>query len=342
MTVICLAEVFQVYGEPQFRAVGRDLSLNQAKDLVRGCLAEMESVIDLELDRRDATTPERRQVEAVLAALRSAFEGVLTSVRVARPHQHQANPGQPGESGQQYEGQGPRHDQNRNPYQDPYSGQHQGRDQDQYRDRQPRQPRPDTGGGGFSILGLEIIPPKRAQQARPGRPSPGPPDTTVVVISQTLHDQLFSACEAVDRILEAAEPPPEKEEVPWARTEDFLKELLPLLTAYVNHNGEGALDQIGFLEERLRTGYGIEVKTADEETASLFEVHPNSDPLDGTYETRVPAVLVEGQVWRKGEALGPVDGPYSPQADSGPYSPQADSGPYAPQTERGQSHRAED
>lgn len=300
MTMISLAAIFHAWGKPQFDKVDRGVSVTRARELVNGCLAEMYAEIDRELDRQDAATPERQQIEAAMAALECSFGGVLAAVRVVRPRQH--------------------------PQQDPYGHGHQGPGQDPYRDQERRQQQQQPEGGGpLSFLGaFGFGRPSQPERPPPRRPSPGPQDQTVVVMSQTLYDQLFSVCEAVDRILEAAEPPPEAEEVPWARTSDFLKEAHPLLTAYVTGNGERALEQIELLEERLRTRYGIEVKLADEETASLFTVYPNSDPLDGSYETRIPALLVDGKVWQKGEALGPV------------------TEQYAPQTERGQSHRTED
>jgi hypothetical protein len=249
------------------KPTARKLTLDEAKKLVRTWIRDIRAETWRATSQTNAPPAVEQQLERALAILEASFSGVLTSITTAR------RPNSAGERPDPGRGQRPPDDLGR-------------------------------GGGGW---GISLPNPF-------GRaPDPAPPARTewaqasVYVTSETLYQQLLAACEAIDTLLDLAEPPPpEKEPLPWADDQDLLKELHSLFTALATRNGESALQRLELLQRRLRTRNGIDVVLASEATAHLFKIYPGTDPDDQSYVTVAPAMLTRGRLWCKGEAKGPA------------------------------------
>jgi hypothetical protein len=278
MTKIRLAELAETCGA-RLRAGGQELAIDQAKKIVRQWLADLDSEIEGELDAERASASERRQLREALEVVRGAVPGILGSVTIARPQQRDRDPhgGQQGRAGPET--------------------QPEWEERKQREERQRRQQQ-----GGVNILGVRF----GGEPARP--PQKASQQLSVMIVTETLYMQLRAVCEALDRLLKIAGPPEEEPPVPWARTSEFLVEAQKLFAAHVQGNGKLALDELALLETRLRARYGIEVIWADDDTRQYFKVYAN-EPGDGSYETRKPAIVADGRLALRGEALGPVQDP---------------------------------
>jgi hypothetical protein len=147
-------------------------------------------------------------------------------------------------------------------------------------------------------------------EARP----PGPPaekrDSRPRVHTPTLHSQLLAAFEAADELLAAARPrPPERVTRPWSKDAELIDTLHDLLAAGVFGDGEMGLRYIAGLRGKLAQHHDIEVVAYDGSNDELFTVSPNRDPAnsaDPRGTTLRPALLVHGQLLRRGEARAPA------------------------------------
>ena len=146
------------------------------------------------------------------------------------------------------------------------------------------------------------------------RPSASPPEPVRIHVDGiALSQRLRSAAEALDDLLADPAPEPVRETLPWADDQKLLDQLWPLLGALATDNGNAALAHLRQLEQTLRLHHDIEMRVADNAaTAEYFDLHPG----DGDhYVTVTPALLVRGQLLKRGEARRPkgvdvaADGP---------------------------------
>jgi hypothetical protein len=278
MTKVKMAEVAEACGT-RFLTGSRELPLETAKSYARLWFDDMESELKHKLKLEHAAQELRYQFRDSLEALRGSVMGMLQAVTVAQPQ--------------------PR-------IRDPYGGQYSGpgaRD----REREERWRQEQQGGGlpfGLDKLFGGGPDPRPYQQPEPPRAA-----AVLMVKTDTVYQQVLAACALLDKVLAAAEPRDEAPAVPWAQTDEFLTEAQKLFAARIQGNGQRALDELDLLEERLKARYGVEVISADEDTARSFTLYPNEVPGDGSFETKTPAISVHGRVMLRGEALGPVQNP---------------------------------
>jgi hypothetical protein len=272
---------------------GRELPLDAAKNSVRLCFDDMESELKRRLLAEHASREQRSQFRDAFEALRASVVGMLQSVavRVAQPQ-----------------------------YADPRA---RDRDYAEWRQQEQR----GTGGPFGGFIDKVFGPPADPH----GYPPPEPPRAASILIvkTDTVYQQVLSACALLDKVLTAAEPREEAPVVPWAQTNEFLTEAQKLFAAHMRGNGQRALAELGLLEERLKARYGVEVIRADDSNRRDFEVWSNELPGDGSFETTLPAIAVHGRTMLRGEALGPAMTPPAGQAkpeSTDPVQPPASAG----------------
>jgi hypothetical protein len=275
MTTVRMEDVAKECGT-RFLREGRELSLDAAKNAVRLWFEDMEAELKRELQAEYASQEQRHQFRDVFEALRASVVGTLQSVAQPQPR---------------------------------IRDQHASQGSWEYEQQQRQQQR---GGGNFfsDPIGWVInsgSDSRRDQPPEPPRAAPAP-----VVKTDTVYQQVLSACALLDKVLAAAEPREEPPVVPWAEADEFLAEAQRLFAAHIQGNGERALKELGLLEERLKARYGVEVIWADDSTRRAFRLYPNELPGDGSFETKLPAIAVHGRIVLRGEALGPA---MTPPAD---------------------------
>jgi hypothetical protein len=174
--------------------------------------------------------------------------------------------------------------------------------------RQP-QPRPERQGqdplsrgvgGLLRAIGGEPRPdpPPRAQ------PPPGP----VAIHRDLLADHARAACDALDDLLDAADPPAPAVTVrPWAEDRELVALFQDLLSARQTGHAAKALSRLDHLAGQLAQRHGIEVveHSAQAEAAGWFSMATSSDASLDRIRTVRPALVASGRIVAVGEAVRP-------------------------------------
>jgi hypothetical protein len=175
-------------------------------------------------------------------------------------------------------------------------------------DRHPSPPR-ERGPGLFSIR--LPFPAPAPQPSEPVTPRPEEP----MVDMRRLLPILRSILEAADGVLAAAEPPPPPapELLPWDKDKDLIDLSHQLLEAGSTQDGKEALLRIEDLRGQL-AARGIRTITFDGGNSELFQFLRNPDPDDMSHTTVRPALVVGGQILRRGQVRGPEPATTAPSA----------------------------
>jgi hypothetical protein len=289
MTTIRLADV-AVACDARFLVGRPGLPIDEAKTRLRDWLTDMSVELDRKLKAERASQAQQRQLRDAFEVVRGLAPGLLNVVMPSPRDRDQG--GGHVRRGQATGGQHGHAPDNR-----PVS-------QREWEEQQRQRRQLEQQRGLNNLFG--ILPggdqDRRRQQAAEQRAN----DRPVMVLKDAIYQQVLSACVSLDRVLEVAQVPEKKAAVPWARTSEFLDEAQKLFVAHVLGNGELALNELELLENHLKARYGVEVIRASEDTCQSFTLHANDQPEDDKYETKMPAIAVDGQVVLRGEALGPA------------------------------------
>jgi len=178
--------------------------------------------------------------------------------------------------------------------------------------RQPPEPGPEHQGPdpvSRALGGLKrMVAPGREPAYEPGSPAYPPPDPVMIIQRDALADQVRAACDALDDLLDAAEPPaPVVTARPWAEDRELVGLFHDLLSARQTGHAAKALNRLDHLADQLAQRHGIEVieHSAQAEAVGWFSMSTTSDTSLDRIRTVRPALVARGRLIAVGEAVRP-------------------------------------